>query len=420
MLRQDDQTHHPPASIAEKIPEGQRNSALFREASRLRRNGWTVEEILPSLRVINARRCTAPLAEEELRQIAESAARYQPAQDIGGSTPAAPLGAGSSEPPSTETPDLLCYPYTDSGNGERLAALYKDKITFCVEMGRWLIWDGRRWAVDDSDQIGQKAKEMARLLAAQAAGIADKEDRKTAEKWAKKSESHAGITAAVKRAIGESRLPVHVSDLDQHPYLLNCRNGVVNLKTGDLIPHNHTLRITKLCHIDYDPDSQCPRFQQFLGWTMGGGKNLDAEPLEPTTRLIEFLQRAFGYRLTADVGEKVAFELPEIRESDRVSGDAQAVHGLQPPALCARHRRRNLAAAEAGAVRGDDHGRRSGVRQEAGRQADCGRRGDSSVGGALRSGVDGRRPRRSARGHAGEHSLARARRSAAGVSGRLL
>lgn len=265
-----------------------------------------MEEILASLRVINERRCTPPLAEDELRQITESAARYPPAQTIGGSAAFGPPGEDG-EQPSIGAPDLLFYPYTDSGNGERLAALYKDEIAFCVEMGKWLIWDGRRWAVDDSDKVGQKAKAMARLLAAQAAGIADKDERKTAEKWARKSESHAGITATLKRAAGESQLPVRVVDLDRHPYLLNCRNGVVNLRTGELLPHDHMLLITKLCHVDYELHAQCPRFLQFLEWAMGGEKNPDAEPPESATRLVAFLQRAFGYCLTSDVSEKAAF-----------------------------------------------------------------------------------------------------------------
>jgi len=306
MLRQDP-ARESPALIAGRIPEGQRNSALFREASRLRRHGWAVEEILASLSVVNERRCSPPLAEQELRQIAESAARYRPTQNIGGSAAAAPPGATAGEPQSTGLHDLLLYPYTDSGNGERLAALYQDEIAFCVEMGKWLVWDGRRWAVDDSDQVGQKAKAMARLLVAQAAGIVDKDERKIAEKWARKSESHVGIMAALKRAVGEPRLPVHVTDLDRHPYLLNCLNGTVNLRSGEVLPHDQRLLITKLCHIEYDPRAQCPRFLQFLEWAMGGGNNPDAEPPESATRLTAFLQRAFGYSLTADVSDKVAF-----------------------------------------------------------------------------------------------------------------
>jgi len=123
----------------------------------------------------------------------------------------------------------------------------------------------------------------------------------------RKSESQPAIIAALKRVIGEPGMAVHITELDGHAYLLNCQNGIVELRTGKLRPHDPKLLITKLCHIDYDPNAQCPRFLQFLEWAMGGAKNEDADLPESTTRLISFLQRAFGYSLTADVSEKAAF-----------------------------------------------------------------------------------------------------------------
>jgi putative DNA primase/helicase len=175
-------------------------------------------------------------------------------------------------------------------------------------MGKWLIWDGRRWAVDDLAVVTQKAKVMARKTAQQAARILEEGRRKAVEGWARISESQTSIMAALKRASSEPGIAVRASQLDQHPYLLNCRNGIIDLETGKLRLHDRSLLITKLCHVDYDPQATCPRFLQSLEWTMGGG-NPDAEVPEGTGRLVAFLQRAFGYSLTADVSEKVAFVL---------------------------------------------------------------------------------------------------------------
>ena len=49
-------------------------------------------------------------------------------------------------------PDLLSYLYNDHGNAERLIALYGADLKYCHAFKKWLVWDGMRWAVDDTDQ----------------------------------------------------------------------------------------------------------------------------------------------------------------------------------------------------------------------------------------------------------------------------
>ncbi len=65
-----------------KIPEGWRNVALTSLAGTLRRRGLTAEEIESALLAVNASRCEPPLPEEEVRQIARSVARYEPAEPL--------------------------------------------------------------------------------------------------------------------------------------------------------------------------------------------------------------------------------------------------------------------------------------------------------------------------------------------------
>ena len=63
------------------IPEGRRNSALTSLGGTMRRHGMTHEAIETALLTENARRCTPPLAEKEVRNIAQSVSRYAPAED---------------------------------------------------------------------------------------------------------------------------------------------------------------------------------------------------------------------------------------------------------------------------------------------------------------------------------------------------
>jgi P4 family phage/plasmid primase-like protien len=201
--------------------------------------------------------------------------------------------------PDGKWPDLRQHPLTDSGNAERLLAMFRAELRYCIEMRKWLVWDGRRWMVDDAGMASQYAKRMCRELYAQAIG------NDVLSKFARKSESHAGISAMLNRASTEPGVPVAARELDQQPYLFNCPNGVVDLRTGELVPHDRGLLITKLCKFAYRPKAECPRFLAFLQWAMG--QNPEADLSERTVRMLAFLQRAFGYSLTADVSEKCAF-----------------------------------------------------------------------------------------------------------------
>ena len=68
-------------------------------------------------------------------------------------------------------PDLLCFAHTDTGNAERLVQLFGSEIRFCIEMRKWLVWDGRRWVINDSRNVKQLFKKTIREMYKQAADI---------------------------------------------------------------------------------------------------------------------------------------------------------------------------------------------------------------------------------------------------------
>jgi P4 family phage/plasmid primase-like protien len=204
-------------------------------------------------------------------------------------------------PPDDHAPELRFDALTDSGNGERLVRMYGDEIRYCVEMLKWLIWDGKRWAVDHKNTVSQRVKAMARELYRQG----DRAGSDPVRKWGLKSESQDRIVACMKRAATEPGIAISAAELDRDANWLNCENGVVDLRTGKLYDHDRTLYITKLARVAFDPDAECNRFLKFLHWAMG--QNPDADLSPQTMRMCGFLQRALGYSLTADVSEKAVF-----------------------------------------------------------------------------------------------------------------
>jgi len=88
-----------------------------------------------------------------------------------------------------------------------------------------------------------------------------------------------------------------IDRFDTNPDLLNCPNGVLDLRTGDLLPHSPDYRFLHVAGTDYNPDAD----QSFwLGWLR--------EVLEDE-ELIDWLQMAVGYTLTGHTNEEIVFYL---------------------------------------------------------------------------------------------------------------
>jgi hypothetical protein len=68
--------------MADFAPEGSRNDFLTKIGGKLRRQGFSPPEIESTLLATNLQRCSPPLADKEVRQIARSVSRYIPAQQI--------------------------------------------------------------------------------------------------------------------------------------------------------------------------------------------------------------------------------------------------------------------------------------------------------------------------------------------------
>lgn len=60
------------------------------------------------------------------------------------------------------------------------------------------------------------------------------------------------------------RTLIEFEDLDKNPYLLCCKNGVVDLKTGAFSEHSPEYFITMPCNVTYNKDAKCPVFIEFI------------------------------------------------------------------------------------------------------------------------------------------------------------
>src|SRR6185312_3282712 len=152
---------------------------------------------------------------------------------------------------------------TDIGNAERLIAQHGDDLHFVSKWGRWIVWDGTRWASDETGMTQQLAKDTVRSILADARAATTREERAALAKHALRSEANGRIVAMLERARFEPGVSVRTSDLDADPWRLAVRNGTLNLRTGELGPHDRGHLITKVAPVRFDADAPCPRWLAF-------------------------------------------------------------------------------------------------------------------------------------------------------------
>ena len=255
------------------IREGGRNNHLASLAGALRRRGLGEEGIVATLRAENAARLEPPLPDETVVAIAKSISRYDPETN------------GDS------------FKLTDVGNAERFAAMFREDVRYCAVYKKWFVWNGKFWEQDNGTII-EYAIHCVRSIYTYADLLPEGDQRKALIQHALRSENGNKIKLLVSLAAGLKDLAITPEEWDANPWLLNCQNGTIDLKTGQLRPFSKTDFITRICSAPYDEHCPTPLWNQLLDTVMSGKKIM-----------IEYLQRAFGYSLTGDISEQAMFVL---------------------------------------------------------------------------------------------------------------
>lgn len=247
------------------IPQPEAESRLLEYARSVPGSGYTVAEALASVRQAYSRQAREPWS-----------------------------SAGAVPETSRKPTD---FPLTDLGNAERLIAAYGEGLRFDVDSGKWLIWTGKRWEYDYTGQIFRRAAKVIRGLYKKLPQL-DKTQADAVYKHIKTSESQPRLAAMVNLAEKLEGVAVRTSELDQDPWLLNCLNGTLDLRTGTLRPHCREDLITRLVPVEYYPHAAAPRWERFL-----------REVFRQDAELISFVQRTAGYCLTGSTREQCIFVL---------------------------------------------------------------------------------------------------------------
>ncbi|MCI4317318.1 MAG: phage/plasmid primase, P4 family, partial [Thermoplasmata archaeon] len=111
--------------------------------------------------------------------------------------------------------------------------------------------------------------------------------------WGKRSSTKARIESCLAIASHREGVPVLPDDLDKDPWLLNVRNGTLDLRTGELRTPEPNDLITRVCAVRYDPKASAPTWEGFV-----------SDAMMERADVVSFLQRVAGFSLTGSNREQ--------------------------------------------------------------------------------------------------------------------
>lgn len=186
---------------------------------------------------------------------------------------------------------------TDLGNSLRFARLLRDRARYAEDVGRWYVWDGRRWAQDrQALRVVDLTKHVIDDVRRQA--FVDQDHRDRWLQWANQSEALARRRAAVDGAASEAGMLTTSEVFDRDPDLLVVRNGTVDLRTGELRASDPNDLCSHLAEVEHDPTATHERWSAHVAFVCAGDDEL-----------ARYMARAIGYSLTGGVGARKFFFL---------------------------------------------------------------------------------------------------------------
>lgn len=150
------------------------------------------------------------------------------------------------------------------------AAVADDKLEgsylYSPGLGGWQLWDGRRWARCGPETVIEEIRRYAveqhhDAMTAYAADTGSGKLKRKLDGW-RSVLARTKLTAV--EFLCRGILVCDPTEFDADPDVLNVANGIVDLTTGQLMPHDPDRRLTKIADVRYDPTASHPDWKQAL------------------------------------------------------------------------------------------------------------------------------------------------------------
>ena len=268
---------------------GERNNTLNRGVFLATLNGQSIDEAVAAAR-------EAGLPERAIAATVESA---QKAADARGPTPASgdltPLGVHSKWMKEN-------------------SAFWRYLVTGTSAGGTWAKWDGARFKRLSSGYAFRNTKALVSELVNDIVKTAADPDK---ARQTTRALRQPNFVAAVETYNAAEQID-QLEDYDAEPLVINTPGGVVNLQTGEIVPHEVSQRFLKIAGATPTTGAPCPTWLRCLNDWCGGDKEM-----------VDYIQRLVGYSLRGDNQEHVVVFLygPGANGKSVFLRVLQALHG---------------------------------------------------------------------------------------------
>jgi putative DNA primase/helicase len=184
----------------------------------------------------------------------------------------------------------------DVGAARAFVDRFGYRVRFDHSRDQWFVWTGHYWKPDATALVYQLAMKHAQLWQQEAAAALHYPKRAALSAFLYKLERRQAIENMLTCASWMDPISTEGSTWNTHQYFLGVKNGVIDLKTGELKPGERHYHMTQIGNVEYDADAKCPRWDQFI-----------KEIFNDDLSLMIYVQRALGYSLTADMREQAFF-----------------------------------------------------------------------------------------------------------------
>ena len=200
---------------------------------------------------------------------------------------------------------------TDDSLAVEFALESRKRMRWVGQWGKWFVWTGQKWELDHIYRPYESLREFMRAKAREVGEAAYKEkmgqvtsDSTEAIQRMALQSAHAArravhvsmlssrtINSVANMVSKDKRIAVSVDIWDQDPWLLNTPDGIVNLRSGELVPHEPTRFLTKTTKVGPKP-GEPTLWLAFLNKIMHNDQEM-----------VRYLQKIFGYCLVGTTKE---------------------------------------------------------------------------------------------------------------------
>lgn len=220
-------------------------------------------------------------------------AQFKPAAQVKAEAAAKAAQQAAEQAAAAEQTALVTQGLHDEGNAQCVLIRHRGQFIRNDAFG-WLSYTGTHWTTQGAEAALERAivdTLGARIQAALNSGKADKYSALI--KFCIPSNSR--VQGA--KALYASLAYAPETEFDKDPDVLNCANGAVNLRTGEIVQHSPEQRFMHCTSVEYKSDAD---YSQWVSWLTSAVGSAE---------IADWLQMAVGYSLTGHTREEVLFYL---------------------------------------------------------------------------------------------------------------